>query len=236
MPYRRLPNTDQARLRALKAALEQGVLNYPYDIAYPQQLYHDIQSVLPQFEQAVSQYNFSKERQVKYGKLLSDQFKDARIYVSHFIQVLNFCIIRREIKPEVREDFGLDIDDKALPDLGTEQQLIYWGEKVIKGEESRIMKGGSRIYNPSIAMVKIKFEKFMDCYHNHKNLQSTTQKMHEKVLAMRDRIDSLILRIWNGIEENYSELSSDKKRIACSDYGVIYMYRKDEKKADSERN
>ncbi len=229
MPYRRLPNTDQARLRALKAALEKGKINYPYDLAYPQKFYHDIQSILPQFEQAVSQYNFSKDRQAKYGKLLSDQFRDARLYVSHFIQVLNFCIIRKEFKPEVRENFGLEIEDKAVPELGTEQQLIYWGDKVIKGEEKRMMMGGTRIYNPSIAMVKVKFEKFLEYYHNHKNLQKTTQKMHEKVINMRGMVDQLILKIWNGIEESYNELSADEKRNACSDYGVVYMYRKDEK-------
>ncbi len=229
MPYRRLPNTDQARLRALKAALEKGMQKYPYDLAYPQQLYHDIQSILPQFEQAVAQYNYSKDRQVKYGKLLSDQFKDARIYVSHFLQVLNFCIIRNEIKPEVRENFGLSIDDKAVPEMGTEQQLITWGEKVLKGEEQRMMMGGTRIYNPSIAMVKVKYEKFLEYYHNHKNLLNTTQKMQEKVVGMRDVVDNLIVKIWNGIEESYNELSADDKRIACSDYGVVYMYRKDEK-------
>ncbi len=229
MPYRRLPNTDQARLRALKAALEKGKTNYPYNLAYGQQLYHDIQGILPQFEQAVSQYNFSKERQAKYGKLLADQFKEARIYVSHFIQVLNFCIIRNEIKPEIREMFGLNREDKAVPDLGTEQQLIKWGDKVIKGEEKRMMFGGSRIYNPSIAMVKVKFEKFLEYYHNHKNLQATTQKMHEKVIEMREKVDRLIVNIWNGIEENYKDLNGDDKRNACSDYGVVYMLRKDEK-------
>ena len=216
-------------MRALKAALEQGRNNYPYDLAYPQQLYHDIQSILPQFEQAVSQYNFSKERQAKYGKLLADQFKEARIYVSHFIQVLNFCIIRKELKPEVREEFGLSIEDKAVPELGTEQQLIHWGKKVIVGEESRMMKGGTRIYNPSIAMVRVKYEKFIEYYNNHKNLQNTTQKMHEKVTGMRDVVDNLILKVWNGIEESYNDLSGDDKRNACSNYGVVYMYRKDEK-------
>ncbi len=233
MPYRRLPNTDQARLRALKAALDQGRLKYPYDLAYPQQLYHDIQSILPQFEQAVSQYNFSKERQAKYGKLLSDQFKESRIYVSHFVQVLNFCIIRKELKPEVREEFGLSIEDKAVPELGTEQQLIHWGKKVITGEESRMMKGGTRIYNPSIAMVKVKYEKFIEYYNNHKNLQNTTQKMHEKVTSMRDVVDNLILKVWNGIEENFNDLSGDDKRNACSNYGIVYMYRKDEKPMES---
>jgi hypothetical protein len=230
MPYRRLPNTDQARLRALKAALDKGKLHYPYSLAYSQRLYHDIQSILPQFEQAISQYNFSKERQAKYGKLLSEQFKEARLYVSHFIQVLNFCIARKEIKPEIREYLGIETNEKALPDLSTEQQLIYWGEKVIKGEEKRtMMGGGTRIYNPSIAVVKVKYEKFIEYFHSHKNLQNTTQKMQEKVVGMRDRVDQLILNLWNGIEESYNELQSDDKRDACSEYGVVYMYRKDEK-------
>ncbi|GAF02808.1 hypothetical protein [Saccharicrinis fermentans] len=229
MPYRRLPNTDQARLRALKAALEKGRQNYPYDLAYSQQLYLDIQGVLPQFEQIVSQYNFSKERQAKYGKLLADQFKEARIYVSHFIQVLNFCIIRKELKPEVRKMFGLDVDDKSVPDLSTEQLLLHWGKKVVEGEERRMMTGGTRIYNPSIALVKVKFEKFVEYFNNHKNLLQTTQKMHEKVVDMRDRIDHLIVKIWNGVEECYKDLPGDQRRSKCAHYGVVYMFRKDEK-------
>jgi len=231
MPYRRLPNTDQARLRALKAALEKGRQNYPYDLAYPQQLYLDIQSVLPQFEQVVAQYQFSKDRQAKYGRLLADQFKEARIYVSHFVQVLNFCIIRKEIKPEVRKMFGLDVNDKSVPDLSTEQLLLHWGKKVVEGEERRMMSGGTRIYNPSIALVKVKFEKFVEYFNNHKNLLQTTQKMHDKVVDMRDRIDHLIVKIWNGVEESFSDLPDDQRRSECAHYGVVYMYRKDEKSA-----
>ena len=49
---------------------------------------------------------------------------------------------------------------------------------------------------------------------------------------MRDMVDNLILKIWNGIEEAYNDLSAEDKRIACTDYGVVYMYRKDEKMPD----
>ena len=113
MPYRRLPNTDQARLRALKAALSKGVQLSPIDLAYSQKLYMRLKSFLPQFEQAIDQYNFSKDRQAKFGKLLVEQFKVSRLYISHFIQVLNLCIIRGEIKPEVRSSYGFDIDEKT---------------------------------------------------------------------------------------------------------------------------
>ncbi len=76
-------------------------------------------------------------------------------------------------------------------------------------------------------MVKVKYEKFLEYYHNHKNLLNTTQKMQEKVVGMRDVVDNLILKIWNGIEEAYNELSAEDKRNACSDYGVVYMLRKE---------
>jgi len=229
MPYRRLPNTDKARLRALKAALHKGNLMSPWELAFSQNVYLKLKAFLPIYEQAIDQYNFSKNRQAKYGKLLNDQFKVARLYVSHFLQVLNFCIIRGEIKPEVRVKLGLDMDEKAVPEMGTEQQLIYWGEKIIKGEEQRMMMGGNRIYNPSIAIVKIKYEKFLDYYNNHKNLQVTTQKMHEKVTDLREKADNLILYIWNEVETKFEELPGETRRDKCSEYGIVYVFRKHEK-------
>lgn len=230
MPYRRLPNTDQARLRALKAALDEGSKYYPFDLAYPTKLHLDLKSFLPQFEQSVNQYNSSKDRQAQIGKQLSECFKSSKIYLSHFIQVVNFSIIRKELKPEVREEYGMDIDDKAVPELGTEAQLLQWGAKVIPAEEKRMALGGSRIYNPSIAMVKIKFEKFKECYNNHKNLLSTTQKMLEKVSELRAQADAIILNLWNSVEETYNELEPSKKREQSAKYGLVYVFRKEEKK------
>ncbi|MCT4591071.1 MAG: hypothetical protein N4A71_24840 [Carboxylicivirga sp.] len=230
MPYRRLPNTDQARLRALKAALQRGMQLSPFDLAFSQKQFLELQSFLPQYEQAISQYNFSKERQAKYGKLLGDQFKVTRLYVSHFIQVLNFCIIRGEIKPEVRKLYGFDIDDKSVPELGTEQQLLQVGKNVVDGEERRgMMGGGTRIYNPSIAMVKIKYEKFVEYFNNHKNLLVTTQKMHEKVTDLRAGADRIVLNIWNEIEAYHDNLDGEEKRQKCANYGIIYLLRKHEK-------
>jgi len=229
MPYRRLPNTDQARLRALQAALQMGNVVDPWDLAYSQKLYLRLKSFLPLFEQAMSQYSFSKNKQAEYGRLLNEYFKEARLYVSHFLQVLNFCIIRGEIKPEVRVKLGLDINDKSVPDMGTEQQLIYWGEKIINGEHERMMMGGNRIYNPSIAIVKIKYEKFLEVYNNHKNLQITTHKMLDKVANMRVNADSLILHIWNEVEDKFDEVPGGLKRDKCSDYGIVYVFRKHEK-------
>nr|WP_321406079.1 hypothetical protein [uncultured Carboxylicivirga sp.] len=234
MPYRRLPNTDQARLRAMKALQLKGMQENPFELAFSQKLFLELQSFLPQFEQAINQYNFSKERQAKYGKLLSDQFKSARLYISHFIQVFNFCVARKEIKPETRKLFGLTEDDKSVPEMGTEQQLLQIGKDLIEGEERRMSQGGTRIYNPSIAVVKVQFEKFKEYYNNHKNLLVTTQKMHEKVVLLRQNADNIILSAWNAIEAKFESLSPEEKRKKATQYGIVYFLRKHEKEQQAE--
>lgn len=230
MPYRRLPNTDQARLRALKNTLQMGMRLNSYDLAFSYKLFLELQAFLPQYEQAITQYNFSKDRQTKYGKMLTEQFKKCRLYVSHYIQVFNFCVLRNEIKPEARKLLGLNTDEKTVPELGTEQQLMQVGKSLIQGEENRMAQGGgTRIYNPSIAIVKVQFDKFQEYYNNHKNLLVTSQKMRDKVVDMRGKADALIVNLWNEIEAKFDHLPPQEKRAKAADYGIVYFLRPHEK-------
>lgn len=229
MPYRRLPNTDQARLRALRTLLDKGSKSIPYSLPFAAKKFLEIQAFLPLFDQAVTMYKQSYDRQAACGKVLAENFKSCKLYVSHFIQVLNFCIIRNEIKADVRPLFGMKVEDKAVPEITSEQQLIVLGDKVIKGEETRGSMGGTRIYNPSIAIVKVKYEKFVESYNNHKNLQITTQKFHDKMVDTRIQADAIILSAWNEIEEAYINLDVEEKRQKCSELGIVYLLRSTER-------
>jgi len=229
MPYRRLPNTDLARTRALKAALFIGTQLSPKELAYSQKNYLELKSFVPHFEQTMQQYQQNKERQAHTGKYLQKQFRDARMYVSHFIQIINFCILRGELKPEIRKFYGMKEMEKSIPEIGTEQQLIFWGDRLIKGEEERMLTGATRIYNPSLAVVKAKYEKFFEYYNAHKDLLITSQKLQEKVNEFRANADKLILEIWNEVEQAYIDLPPDKKREICKKYGLIYFLRASEK-------
>jgi hypothetical protein len=229
MPYRRLPNTDQGRLRALKTAQSKGAQLPPMELAFSQKSLFDIKAFVPQYEQAIQQYQFSRDRQAKFGKSLSEHFKLSRMYLSHFLQVVNMAITRGELKPDVRSFYGLDRETKAIPDINTEQQLLEWGKKVIQGEDKRMSQGGSRVFNPTIAMVKMRFEKFQENYDFHKDLLKTSQKMHEKVTQERETADQLIVKIWNEVEATFNNLEPDQKRKKASEYGVVYIYRPSEK-------
>ena len=92
MPYRRLPNTDAARIRALKAALKKGQYLEIDTIAYPFALKQKIEFFLPKFEVAITNSKLAKEKQFDNSQKFSEYTKKARLYISHFIQVLNFCI------------------------------------------------------------------------------------------------------------------------------------------------
>jgi len=229
MPYRRLPNTDKARLRALRAALDKGALLRPVDLAFTQKTLLQIKDFHPYFEQILNQYQQSRDRQAKIGKLLGEQFRSARLYVSHFLQVVNLSITRGELKPETRKFYGIDKDEKSVPEIGTEQQLLIWGKRVIEGEEMRMAQGATRIYNPSLAMVKVKFEKFTELYNTHKDLLATSQKLLAKVTDYRLQADAIITTLWNEVEDTYADMDAELKREKCSKYGVVYVYRPTEK-------
>ena len=63
MPYRRLPNTDAARIRALKGALTKGQDLEIDTIAYSFALKQKIEFFLPKFEVAIQTSNLAKEKQ-----------------------------------------------------------------------------------------------------------------------------------------------------------------------------
>lgn len=232
MPYRRLPNTDQARLRSLKQATHKADMLRVYDLAFSQKILVRIQSFLPSFEKALTEYQQVMEQQNRQGNAYRELLKNARMYVSHFIQVLNMAVLRGEIKPEQQLLYGLEAETRCLPDLSADYHVYEWGQKIIDGERTRIMHGGTPIYTPSIANVKVKYERFKESYNRQKYSHSNLERHHNTIISLRETADELIADLWNQIESYYSEENDQNKKIeSCKDYGIIYYYRKEEQKS-----
>lgn len=233
MPYRRLPNTDQARLRSLHQALQKGEILDMYDLAFTQKTLVEIKSFLPLFEKALFEYKQAHDLQVSSNLKYQEKIKRARIYVSHFIQVLNLAVIRNEVKAERQELYGLEPNTRAVPDLISDDALIVWGDKVIEGERQRIAQGGTAIYSPSIANVKVHYDIFKDAYNKQRVLQNNTTRFLDNVAGMRHRADEIILTVWNEVESHFADVEDVETRLKkCRDYGLIYYYRKGEKGDD----
>ncbi len=234
MPYRRLPNTDQARLRAMEAGLEMGKRTAAPQLAFSRLTLERIQMFYPKFSGAVRQLRVAKQTQFDRSKDYGEQLRKARLYLSHFLQVLNFAIIRDELKPQVREYYGMKANSKVIPQLGLESQVLAWGERAIAGEQKRIQQGGSPIYSPSIALVKVHYEEFRDAYHTQKMLQTATARASQKVADLRDECDQLIQQMWNEVEQTYQDLPDELKREKAQRYGLVYVFRASELKQTKE--
>ena len=229
MPYRRLPNTDSARLRALSSALKQGNILSPIDLAISQALLLRLRAFLPLFKQTVDHQRETFRRQTQNSKTYLDVQKRAKLYISHFIQVVNLSILRGELKPEVRIFLGMRETQKTVPPLNTEADILKWGELIITGEAERLATGASPVTNPTIALVRVRYEDYMRTYHNQKSLQDIYNRASIKVADMRKDADALIVETWNQVETSFADLSPAEMRAKATVYGLVYVYRKNEK-------
>ena len=230
MPYRRLPNTDQARLRALQMALDAVAYDQPSDKMISYKTQNAACAFLASFEKVLANYKQTLRQQINENKKYKNEVKTARLYVSHFIQVLNFAILRGEIKKEQKALYKLKEDSGALPDLSTEPSLYRWGENIIEGERLRKQQGGTPIYNPTIANVQVYFDIFARQYTANKINKNNTNRYLDKMTPVRNQADEIILDIWNQVEEKFTCLDWDERIKRCAEYGVIYYYRRGEEK------
>lgn len=228
MPYRRLPNTDSARLKALQTALSKGREISPKELAFSQKNLQKIQAFLTKFEKAITLYKQAHSKQVENNKDFQKVMKKARLFISHFVQVLNMAITRAELSPSTRTYFGINEDNNKLPPLSSEKDLETWGKKIIEGESSRKLQGQNPITNPTIAVVKVRYEKFLEAQRFQKILKEKSERSLSKLSELRDEADEIILNIWNEVESTFEDLPDKVKRERATLYGVTYVYRKNE--------
>ncbi len=228
MPYRRLPNTDVARLKALNQAFRKGKELPPFKLAFSQSTFNRVQSFLPAFDANVRLYKNTYAAAIAKSKEYPGNYKKAKLYISHFIQVMNLAIARGELHPNIRTFFGIEEFDNRVPEMNTEAEVIKWGEQVIAGETERLKKGMTPIANPTIAVVKVRFEQFIDGYRSKKINQKNNMRILNDVSALRVQADDIILNVWNEVEKYFSDLPDDMMREKAKEYGVTYVFRKNE--------
>lgn len=229
MPYRRLPNTDQSRLRALRTAIQQAERQEFNHQVVSFKTMHEAQNFLNIFEKQMNLYKQTLESQVNANKQYQQILYNVRMYISHFIQVFNFSVIRGDFKKEHKLFYHLDPNTHNVPDLSTENNIQLWGKNIIEGEHERVRNGGSPIYNPTIAKVQVYYEVFKEYKATQKLYQSTTNRNWEELVDLRLKGDAIILEIWNQVETFFKNEKPYTRLKKCQKFGLIYYYRRNEK-------
>jgi hypothetical protein len=228
MPYRRLPNTDSARIRAMRSALERGKEIPPFKMAFSQKHLVKLQGFLPLFEHTIGLQRQALNSQSDKSKDSQEVARKARLYVSHFLRVVNMAIMRGELPAETRTYYGLAVEEQTVPSFTSDNELITWGKRIIDGEDFRKKKGLTPITNPSIAVVRVWYEQFLDSYRFHKTLNKRSSEYASRTAEMRREADELILGIWNEVESSMADLPEEKRRADAEKYGLVYVFRKNE--------
>ena len=190
MPYRRLPTTDKSRTKSFQAALEKVAFKN-IKVAITANTIYELQIVKSKFENTLKHYEMNIQIQNEKYHEFKTAIDKARMYVSHFIQVLYLTSERGEINGGIKY-YGLEEFEGKVPPLNTAEEILHWGEIVIKGEQQRIQKGGSAIYNPSIAMVKIRVEEFKDAAIFQQNLKRNTLRTYNLMQDLRKSTNDFI--------------------------------------------
>jgi len=227
MPYRRLPNTDQARIRAIQGAINRSN-EEPFNAHVLEfNTIYSARNFIAQFESEVSQYHQNTNNRITANREYKHMVNNARMYISHFIQMLNMAIARGDIAPDARSLYGLPVNSSRVPDLTTEEEIYEWGRKVIDGEMKRTNNGfsGYRLQNPPIAIVKVHYDTFCEHRPLHSIHRTTFNRAIDRMTEMRVKADALILDIWNQVENHFRDCKPYEKLCKCKEYGLIYYYR-----------
>ena len=221
MPYRRLPNTDKARITVLEKAV---AMEHEYDVGQQAASYktlNEARAFLRKFKSAVDQFQYCYTAQAEANRQYQAHLKMARLYISHFIQVLNLAVVRNEVRKEHKLFYGLEPGDFTVPDLTSEKHILVWGERLIEGERERLSHGGAPIYNPTIAKVTVHYDIFKDAYREQQNYKLNTTRSQSGLDALRKEADRIILDLWNQVETYYADLPPEIRLARCRDYGII---------------
>jgi hypothetical protein len=194
--------------------------------------YYRAKDFLERFSREVAVYRrcVGEQSSKKGNKEYDAALKKARMYVSHFIQVLSMSIMRGEIARNKRAYYGLPEDEDTVPNLFSESSVLEWGVKVIEGERRRQGEGGVPIYNPTMGRVSVVFEIFRGMYEKQQTLQQRTNDALRNISDMRFEADEIIFDAWSEIEKTFSAFQGEERLKKCAEYGVIYYDRPDRKK------
>jgi len=224
----KLPETDEERIEILRTAAAQEEINEAWDKILSIIELQELRVFTTNFEGAYFVLNQATADREKAKSLYDELFKNAQLYISHFIQVLLLTVIRNEIRAENLSLYGLDEIHPVLPDLSTEESILKWGENLIRGEAERTSRGGIPLYNPAIAKVKVHYELFKESIQSLSVYEKNLSRLQNTIVDTRERADELIRKIWTNVEERYSRTSAEEQNLRFKTYKMQFYHRKGE--------
>ncbi|HOY38139.1 MAG: hypothetical protein KBB11_06150 [Bacteroidales bacterium] len=222
MPQHRLPGSDFLRFKALKCIAEAVRNDINPDrfisvdkIGKNQQYYNLMEKVL---EYNTINQKLRIEHQTEYNNL----FSKAKMYVLHYLQIIDMAIERGEQPISVRNYYQLDESGGKLPQINNESELVKEATNLFTGDAKRTSEGGKYFTNPTIGLVKMWFDKFMEASQKEKNLSFVKTGEVENIALLRKEINCFIDEVWSEVEKNSAARGREEQLKICHSFGIEY--------------
>ena len=225
--YRDIPNTIIAIRKALREAKEKydeviALLGTP---AFTADTYTRLNTFYPNFDTQIIEMDTAKGQQLGASLIEDEKMVKARMFISHYIQVLFFAIERGVYPNLVKGYFGLDGNQTELPNLGMESDIITWGDNIKNGEATLVANSYAPMVNPSAAEVDAELVEFKTARGTQSAKVEAFDTESEDVAALLPEARELVIDIWDEVEFTYRKEDFPSKRANCRLYGVVYSSR-----------
>ncbi|MEA1874161.1 MAG: hypothetical protein U9N51_07015 [Bacteroidota bacterium] len=217
MSKRILPNTDKTRYQTLKQCVEKLSNRDAQSQFLSQDQFKNMLFVFSRFEQIF----LAREKLKADPEYLVTQEK-AGLFLKHYLMVIQMAAMRGEIPEKSLLYYGLKNAQSPLPAFNTGKQIIELGAEIFEADAKRIANGGKYITMPSIAVVKIWYDKFVDAYQNHAVQSEKYKNNQEFIRGLRGEVTRCIIDFWNSIEYEYNHLDAEVFRQLAKEYGLQY--------------
>jgi hypothetical protein len=188
------------------------------DCALSRATYDELKGMFSRFEQI-----FLSMEKLKNNREYLPLQEKARLYITHYLQVMLMAVERGELPENTPEYYGIKSGSNRLPKLQSDKQLIDFGKSLFEMDAKRISEGGKYITNPGIAVVKVWFEKYLNAWENHQVQLKKYKNNKEFLEQMRFNANACIKTVWDEVETAYDHLRPALKRKAAAKYGVVYV-------------
>ena len=222
MPSRRLPQSFVS-LAALIRALLGKIAGKPISaLLFSAENHARLTTDGPIFLAEMDQASVALRNQVAASGSLLEADALVDLYISVFVQNVNFYIRLKKLIPADRLYYKMDASDDKVPDVRSEADTETWINNIINGEEARIAAGGTGLAFPPLAELKAA----------HNNWKAKRQQQSDlKDLARKEGLDVVngfkpmlftVTDIFDEIEFANRKLPIEASRNYNREHGLPY--------------
>lgn len=226
MPYRDLPASDPTRSKAFTAVSKKLTGIEPSASLITAETAAALASFIPKWEQEISDRADALGKQTSITAALDAAGARLRLVASHFFQVYQFGVARGIFSPSGRASYELSINEETIPNLDAEDDLLFWADRIVKGDPRRVVN----FAEPAMAMPSAaEVDAALRAYNAELTFQTaakdTLESEQADVNLLRPEADKLIRDAWDEIEFSLRKNDPSTLRRRAREWGVFYALR-----------